>query len=120
MQQHTRLMTLAILITLPFSFSVVDCFSQRINVTDSTNDGQHKTVIAGKQYAAGNMKKTFWGEHYRKEWTTPVRVSVLHLDSAYGGLTPVEKGGGRQTKNLRLKSKEGKEYVLRSVDKDFG
>ncbi|HZI53705.1 MAG TPA: hypothetical protein VFD56_08385, partial [Chitinophagaceae bacterium] len=29
-------------------------------------------------------------------------------------------GGGRQSKSLRLKDKEGREYVLRSIDKSFG
>ncbi len=35
-----------------------------------------------------------------------------------GGLTPLLAGGSFQTKNLRLVDAGGKEYVLRSVDKD--
>lgn len=42
------------------------------------------------------------------------------IDTAFGGLTPTEKGGGRQTKNLRLRDPRGKEWVLRSVDKTLG
>ncbi|RYY99983.1 MAG: hypothetical protein EOO11_03110, partial [Chitinophagaceae bacterium] len=52
------------------------------------------------------------------EWTEPVVVPVLNLDTL-GGLRPVEQGGGRQTKTLRLKDAQGREYVLRSIDKDY-
>ena len=77
-------------------------------------------VIAGKEYKRSGYHNFFWGDHYRKEWTLPVRVNNFYLDTAKGGLTPTETGGGRQTKTLRLKNKLGKEYVLRSIDKNFG
>lgn len=77
-------------------------------------------VIAGKEYKRSGYHDIFWGNHYRKEWTTPVRVNNFYLDTAKGGLIPTEAGGGRQTKTLRLKNKNGKEYVLRSIDKNFG
>jgi hypothetical protein len=49
-----------------------------------------------------------------------VQVPNFYLDTAKGGLTIIKEGGSRQTTGLRLKSISGKEYVLRSVDKDFG
>src|SRR4030095_3215417 len=61
----------------------------------------------------------FWGKHYRKEWAIPVHVKNLCLDTAKGGLNPVQEAGSRQSIGLRLESKDGKQYVLRSVDKDF-
>jgi hypothetical protein len=79
----------------------------------------YATVIAGDEYKASGFKKLFLGKHYRKEWTTPVTVKVLNMDTL-GGLTPTEEGGGRQTKTLRVKNANGKEYVLRSIDKDYG
>ncbi|HET9280195.1 MAG TPA: hypothetical protein VFN95_18495, partial [Flavitalea sp.] len=91
---------------------------------DSSNNSQFpaakKTVIAGKQYAKSSFHQWLWGKHYRKEWTTPVTVSTLNLDTVDGGLTAYEAGGGRQTKTLRLKNAQEKEYVLRSIDKTFG
>jgi hypothetical protein len=75
-------------------------------------------VVAGTEYKASGLKKAFLGKHYRAEWTEPVSVPVLSFDTL-GGLTPVEQGGGRQTKNLRLKDAQGRQYVLRSVDKDY-
>lgn len=77
-------------------------------------------AIPGKEYVRSPYHNFFWGKHYRKEWGTPVRAVNFFLDSVYGGLEPVKESGSRQTMGLRLKSKTGKEYVLRSVDKDFG
>ena len=45
-------------------------------------------------------------------------VEVLDLDRFAGGLRPVSKGGGFQTKSLRLAAPDGHEFFFRSVDKD--
>lgn len=78
------------------------------------------TVIAGKQYGTSAFHQWLWGKHYRKEWVTPVNVTILELDTVDGGLTAYESGGGRQSMSLKLKNPQGKEYVLRSIDKTFG
>jgi hypothetical protein len=77
------------------------------------------TLPAGKQYIASGSKMFWWGEHYRREWATEVRFPVLNLDTAKGGLTPQKAGGGHQTKTLRLLAGDGKEYVLRTIDKSL-
>src|SRR5215470_12831554 len=74
---------------------------------------------AGTQYAASGWKTMWWGKHYRKEWATPVSFPILHISTAYGGLKPLKVGGGHETKTLRLISSDGKEYVLRTVDKSL-
>ena len=56
-------------------------------------------------------------ENYRDEWTTPVKVKVFDIGKVKGGLKPTKKGGGMQTKSLRLEDKDGREYALRSVEK---
>ena len=89
-------------------------------VSDSPFIKGTTVVIPGKEYKRSGYHNFFWGEHYRKEWATPVRVENFHLDSVNGGLIPFQEGGGRQSKSLRLKDSTGKEYVLRSVNKDFG
>lgn len=93
-------------------------FGQKTTIITST-DTLSRTVIAGKEYAAGKWKRFQWGNDYRNEWTVPVKVPVLNLDSAFGGLTPVELGGGRQTKSLHLKDPTGRRYVLRTVNKTY-
>src|SRR6058998_427968 len=76
------------------------------------------TVTAGTQYRAGWLHRALLGAHYRELWATPIQVEVLDLSRFGGGLTPVKRGGGRQTKSLRLHAADGRVYVFRSVDKD--
>jgi hypothetical protein len=84
----------------------------------SLTPGSTVTIAPGSQYRAGGLHRLFFGDHYRDLWTTPIQVEVLDLSSFGGGLTPTKKGGGKQTKSLRFKSKDGREYGFRSVNKD--
>ena len=61
--------------------------------------------------------KTIWGERYRKYYGTKVTAPTVNLDTLFGGVVPVKKGGGHQSKSLRLRDKEGKEYVMRALRK---
>ncbi len=78
------------------------------------------TVVAaaGPAYGAGWLHQLLLGRHYRDLWVTPIAAPVLDLDAFAGGLTPVRRGGGTQTKSLRLRAPDGREYVFRSIDKD--
>ena len=76
-------------------------------------------LAAGPQYARGAVWRFFWGTHYRALWATPVTVPVLRLGTAVpGGLVPLQAGGSYQSHTLRLRAADGREFVLRSVDKD--
>lgn len=75
-------------------------------------------VVAGPQYAASGTHQFFFGADYRKLWTTPVEVEVLDLHAEAGGLTPVRRVGGQQTKGLALKGADGRDYTFRGLDKD--
>lgn len=86
---------------------------------DSRTDTTRKvTIAAGTEYRAGGVHKFFFGAHYREVWTTPVKAEVLDLDHFAGGLTPLKRGGGFQTKSLRFIGKDGKQYAFRSINKD--
>lgn len=61
--------------------------------------------------------KWFWGERYRTYYSTAVSAPVVDLDTLMGGVTILRKGGGHQSKSLRLKSKNGREYVMRALEK---
>lgn len=74
-------------------------------------------VIPGPNFKASGLKKTFMGSHYREAWQMPVKVPVLDLYKEAEGLTPLRKGGGMQTKSLRFKGGDGREYVIRLVEK---
>jgi hypothetical protein len=58
------------------------------------------------------------GDGYRDVWTTSIHVPLVDLDTVAGGLTPVRRGGGRQTRSLRLRGADGVEYAFRSLEKD--
>lgn len=75
------------------------------------------TVRPGPQYEAGSLARTLSGSGYRNLWTSPVRVAVLHLGRFAGGLTPIEAGGGNQTRTLHMQGADGKRYIFRSVHK---
>jgi hypothetical protein len=96
----------------------INSFGQYSTIIDSASPF-FKKVIAGVEYNRSSFHQWLWGRDYRKEWSTIVSVPVLNLDSAYGGLTPVKEGGGRQTKSLRLIDATGKQWVLRSVNKTY-
>jgi len=80
--------------------------------------GPDTLVTPGERYAASGFHRWLFGSHYRDLWTTPVRVPVLDLDRFAGGLRPTRRGGGKQTKSLRLHGADGREYQFRSLDKD--
>ena len=76
------------------------------------------TISASKDYGAGGFHRKLLGNNYRAIWQQPVTVPVFDIDQVKGGLTVLKRGGGMQTKSLRLQAKDGRQYVLRSVDKD--
>jgi len=61
--------------------------------------------------------KFLWGERFRKQFATPVKAPTVNLDTLFGGLKPVRKGGGNQSKSLRLEDKNGAQYVMRALEK---
>jgi hypothetical protein len=84
----------------------------------STGEQLVLRVAPGPQYRASGLHRLLLGREYRELWVTPVSVPVLDLATFAGGLEPVSRGGGQQTKSLRLKASDGREFFFRSVDKD--
>ena len=76
------------------------------------------TVAVEPAYdSVSGFHRFLFGENYRKEWATPVKLRVVKLSLEKGGLKITEKGGGLQTKSLRLVDPNGKEWVIRSIQK---
>jgi hypothetical protein len=74
--------------------------------------------ISEQDFARGPLWNFFWGEHYRHVYNTTIKVPTLKLEEYKGGVKPVKRGGGFQTNSLRLEGKNGKQYAMRSVNKD--
>lgn len=75
-----------------------------------------KVPASSKYHKPGILRQIFIGGNYRDEWGLPVTMPVFRLKEL--GFTVKELGGGQQTKSLRLNDPQGKEWVLRTVDKD--
>src|SRR5919107_1474405 len=75
-------------------------------------------VAPGTHYRAGGLHQLLLGREYRSLWSTPIAVQLLDLSTFAGGLRAVSKGGGQQTKSLRLVGADGREFFFRSIDKD--
>ena len=90
-------------------------YVEEIDLSDSLVTAAPK----GEVFRAGRFKRAFFGNNYRAEWITPVTVPVFDLKHEKGGLRIVKKGGGDQTRSLRLEEQDGNQWVLRSLDKDI-
>jgi hypothetical protein len=73
---------------------------------------------ASTRYSSPTIfKKILLGNNYREVWAEPVTVAILKFSE-----TPFkikQLGGGQQTLSLRLEDKQGRDWVLRTVDKDI-
>ncbi|MBS1658098.1 MAG: hypothetical protein JST18_08385 [Bacteroidetes bacterium] len=87
--------------------------SQSVNYSDSII-----TRPASYKYGAEAVGRLLLGNHYREVWSAPISMKYLDLEHLYGGLTPGRRGGGFQTKSLRLMAPDSSEYVIRTIDKD--
>ncbi len=84
-----------------------DSFPQEVDVSIYSED---ETDVSG-------FFESVWGSHYRDVYGTKIRAEVATLDTLYGGLDIIRKGGGHQTRSLRLKTKDGRELNMRALRK---
>ncbi|MFM9911110.1 MAG: BamA/TamA family outer membrane protein [Chitinophagaceae bacterium] len=89
--------------------------SDEVDVISSFPDSV--TAIAAPGFKAGKFKRFLWGDNYRNEWATPIRVPVFNIAKEKGGLKALLQGGRLQSKSLRLEDSSGHQYVLRSIEK---
>ncbi|MGD1945802.1 MAG: BamA/TamA family outer membrane protein [Croceivirga sp.] len=75
------------------------------------------SIYTDEEVAKTGFYKWVWGDRYRKYYNTKVKAPTVTLDTLYGGLTPVRKGGGNQSKSLRLQHKDGRQFVMRALRK---
>lgn len=78
----------------------------------------HVAAPAPEYDSVGGFHRALFGKNYRKVWAAPVNMDVFYIGKEKGGLTVTQRGGGMQTKSLRLKDPTGKEWVLRTVQKE--
>ncbi|ULC60119.1 metallophosphoesterase [Flaviramulus sp. BrNp1-15] len=84
-----------------------DTFPQQIEVS----------IYSKEETDKSDFFESVWGDHYRDIYSTKIKAKVATLDTLYGGLEVVRKGGGHQTRSLRLKTKDGRELNMRALRK---
>lgn len=81
-------------------------------------DSIARGVTPKGRFPASALHRLFLGDLNRDLWSLPFDAPYLSLDHFAGGLTPIRRGGGLQTRSLRLRGEDGVVYNFRSVDKD--
>ncbi len=86
--------------------------------TKIKNKDKKASIYTKEEIAKSKTYRFLWGERYRTYFGTAVKAPIVDLDTLLGGLKPVRKGGGHQSKSLRLRDKKGREYVMRALRKN--
>jgi len=104
---------------LIYSTKIFKSNLKKNNLKYPKNFPTHKksSIYSEKEVTKNKVFKLFWGDHYRKYYGTKINAKTVTLDTLIGGLTPIRKGGGNQSKSLRLEDKNGSEYVMRALRK---
>jgi hypothetical protein len=76
-----------------------------------------KLAIEPDYNKVSKTHRFFLGENYRKLWSVPVKFRIFHISKEKGGLKILQRGGGKQTKSLRLQDPTGQQWVLRTIQK---
>ncbi|MCL7762465.1 metallophosphoesterase [Polaribacter sp. Z014] len=84
----------------------------------NTSTEKKASIYTKKEVTKNGVYRFLWGERYRKYFGTEVNAPTVDLDTLFGGLKPERKGGGHQSKSLRLEDKDGREYVMRALRKN--
>jgi len=97
---------------------------QRILLADTTKDypdydfkDRTATAKGSLIYQADKGQIKLMGANYRDVWALDMEVPIFNIREEHGGLEIIKQGGGLQTNSLRMKAPDGKQYVLRSVEK---
>ncbi|WP_157472071.1 metallophosphoesterase [Neolewinella persica] len=77
-----------------------------------------KRRLLDEAYERGGLGRLILGDHYRSTFSLSTDLPVLDLANYQGGVVPVKQGGGNQTHSLRLEAEDGRQYSMRSLEKD--
>jgi len=75
------------------------------------------SIYTDNEIDKSKFYKSIWGKRYREYYGTKVNAPTVDLDTMFGGLKPIRKGGGHQSKSLRLIDEQGRQYVMRALRK---
>ncbi len=82
------------------------------------NQKVSRSIYDASETTKSGFYRFFWGDWYRTVYGTKIEVPKLDLATMQGGLKPIRRGGGMQTSSLRLEAPDGRQYVIRGMEKD--
>ena len=101
---------------LAVSAFITICHAQKnIVIKDSTEVRIHPSYNS-----VSNSHRKFFGENYRKEWSTLTKLPVLKISDILGGLRPVKTDSSHQTQALQLEDNTGEIWILRKLENHSG
>ena len=104
---------------LTFSTKVLaaDKKKEEINYAGKFPSEMEASIYSNEEVDKSSFYKWLWGNRYREYYATKVKAPTVVLDTLFGGLTVVRKGGGNQSNSLRLQHKDGRQFVMRALRK---
>ncbi|MGA9291594.1 MAG: BamA/TamA family outer membrane protein [Ignavibacteriaceae bacterium] len=75
-------------------------------------------IVPDKNFNISGFRKFFLGNDWRKLWTTPFKIQILNLNNFYGGLLPVQKLSGYDSRSILFRSKKGNLWKFSSLKFD--
>ncbi len=85
--------------------------------TDEFPATMKASIYTDEEVDKSGFHKWLWGDRYRKYYATKVSAPTVRLDTLFGGLEVVRKGGGNQSNSIRLEDKNGRQFVMRALRK---
>jgi len=88
-----------------------------VNYPSQFSETVEASIYTKEDAEKSGFYRFLWGDRFRKQFATSVKAPTVNLDTLFGGLKPVRKGGGNQSKSLRLEDENGAQYVMRALEK---
>ena len=73
--------------------------------------GAKQTVVAGEEFDRSGQWRYWFGNGYRKAWTTPVELPVLDLETESGRAPPLAPGGRLPDRGPALRAGTARRHV---------
>lgn len=100
-----------------FEKTIVTPVIKEISYPEVKNSTTMASVYPKEKTEKSDLYTYLFGKHFRSVYGTEVEVPVADLSTLYGGLSPIISGGGNQSLSLRLQDTDGKQYVMRGLQK---
>lgn len=94
-----------------------DIKNAKIDYPILAKDSVQKSIFTVEETTHNSTYNFLWGKRYAEDYSVPVAAKVVYIDTLLGGLSPIRKGGGNQSKTLHLKASDGRRYVMRAMKK---